>query len=130
MSAAELAAVESRIQAVPLRVWDTTGAEPAYPYVVVYGDAGIRSSDRESEQRTVRSIGWQTTVVAANRNQCRLTVSALAEALEDWTPTVPGRHLSKVDHEGSQPVRPDRELPDRVLYIATDQWRVVSEPGA
>jgi hypothetical protein len=95
---------------------------------VVYGDGGIRSSDREADVRVSQSIGFQTTTVALSRDQCRFAVDALTAALEDHRPVVAGRSCSKISHEGSQPVSKDDELPDRALFIATDQWRVVSDP--
>ena len=48
--------------------------------------------------------------------------------LEGWRPVVAGRSFSKVEHLSGLPVRLDDDLPDRDLFIATDQWRVVSNP--
>lgn len=130
MSAAEVGVVVARVASVPLNVYDAQPTSTAaYPYVVVYADAGIRSSDRDADVRVTRTVGWQTTVVASSAKQCRLALDALTGALEDWRPSLAGRQFSKVEHTGSQPVRKDDELPDRVLFVATDQWSVVSEPA-
>ena len=113
----------------PLRVFDTPPAPTtATPYVVVYFDSGVRSSDRESDQRVTREHGWQTVTVGTSASQARAAVDRVTAALEDWRPVVDGVTFSKVEHEGTQPVRRDPDMPDRVLFIATDQWRAVSDP--
>ena len=121
--------VKARIAAGTLNAHDAKPASPVYPYVVVYADSGVRSSDRESDQRVQRTVTWQTTTVAVSADQCRKAVDRLMDQLEDWVPaTAGGRSFSKVDHTGSQPVKVDDELADRVLFYATDQWRLVSDP--
>lgn len=129
MSAAEVAAIVTQLKGGPLNVYDAQPDSPAYPYVIVYADAGVSTSDREADERVSRSIGWQTTTVGVSAAQCRAALDRVTTQLEDWRPVVTGRLCTKVDHEGSQPVRKDDELPDRVLFIATDQWRVVSDPS-
>ena len=134
MSAPVVAAVVARIVAgaagLGVRTFD---AQPsgtvAYPYAIVYADAGVGSSDRECDALNVRTLGWQTTVVGNSAAQCRAAADRVVAALEGWSPTVAGRSCSRVVHEGSQPVRADETLPDRSLFIATDQWRVVSGPA-
>lgn len=128
MSAATVAAIIDRIKAQTLRCYDAEPATPTYPYVVVYADGGIRSSDREADVRVQQSVGWQTTVVGTSAAQCRAALDRVTTALEDWRPVVAGRSFDKVEHPTSQPVRRDPDLPDRSLFIATDQWRVVSDP--
>jgi hypothetical protein len=129
VSSAEVAAIVARLDAAPLNAHDAQPASPAYPYVIVYADGGISSADRVTDTLRTRSIGWQTTVVGQSAAQCRLALDRTITALEGWRPTVTGRSCSRVAHEGSQPVRKDDEFPDRLLFIATDQWRVVSEPA-
>lgn len=128
MSAATVAAIVDRIKAQALRCYDAHPSSPTYPYVVVYADGGVRSSDREADVRVQQAINWQTTVVGESAAQCRAALDRVTAALEDWHPAVAGRSFSKVEHPTSQPVRRDEDLPDRTLFIATDQWRVVSDP--
>ena len=128
MSAATVAAIVDRIKAQTLRCYDAHPSSPTYPYVVVYADGGVRSSDREADVRVQQAINWQTTVVGESAAQCRAALDRVTAALEDWHPAVAGRSFSKVEHPTSQPVRRDEDLPDRTLFIATDQWRVVSDP--
>ena len=128
MSAATVAAIVDRIAAQGLRCHEADPSSPTYPYVVVYADGGVRSSDREADVRVTQDLGWQTTVVGESAEQCRAALDRVTAALEDWRPSVPGRVFHKVEHESSQPVRADEDLPDRSLFIATDQWRVVSDP--
>ena len=129
MSADVPAAVLERLTAAPLKAFDSPPpANTVYPYVVVYFDSAPRSSDREADMRVTRDHGWQTTVVGNNAAQVRAALERVTAALSDWRPDVAGRSCHKVEHDGSQPTRPDPAMPDRTLYIATDQWRVVSDP--
>lgn len=128
MSASTVAAIVARIKSTGLRCHDATPATATYPYVVVYADSAPRSSDREADVRVQADLGWQTTVVGETPAQCRAALDRVVDALTDWRPTLAGRAFHKVEHLSSQPVRPDDDLPDRSLFIATDQWRVVSDP--
>ena len=129
MSADLPAAILERLTAAPLKAFDSPPpTTTTYPYVVVYFDSGVRSSQREADVRTTRDHGWQTTVVGSNAAQVRAALDRVTAALEDWRPSVDGVSFSKVDHDGSQPTRPDPTMPDRTHYIATDQWRAVSDP--
>lgn len=129
---AELDAILARLTAGPggpLNVYDARPSNPTYPYVVVYADAGIRDSDREADVRIRRTLSWQTTTVGVSAAQCRAAVERVADALEDWRPTVTGRDCSKVEHELSRPVSADDTLPDRVVFTGIDQWSTVSNPA-
>lgn len=128
MSASTVAAIVARIKTTGLRCYDAAPSSSTYPYVVVYADAAPRSSDREADVRVQADLGWQTTVVGETPAQCRAALDRVVDALTDWRPTLAGRAFHKVEHLSSQPVRADDDLPDRALYIATDQWRVVSDP--
>ena len=128
MSASTVAAIVARIKTTGLRCYDADPATATYPYVVIYADAAPRSSDREADVRVQADLGWQTTVVGEAAGQCRAALDRAVDALTDWRPVVAGRVFHKVEHLSSQPVRPDDDLPDRSLFIATDQWRVVSDP--
>ena len=131
MSAVHLAAVVARIAgsgAHALAVYDSRPTSATAPYVVVYGGAGVGSSDREADERVRRTIEWQTTVVGTSPAQCRAALDRAAARLENWVPTVTGWTCSKVEHESSQPVRADESLPDRVIFYATDQWSFVADP--
>lgn len=102
--------------------------EIVYPYTVAYFDGAPRSSDREADVRVRESHGFQTVTVGTSVTQVRASRQRLRDALTDWIPVVSGRSVSKIEHDGSQPVRPDPDMPDRSLFIATDQWRAVSDP--
>ena len=129
MSATLPDAILERITAAPLKVFDTPPpSTTATPYVVVYFDSGVRSSDREADKRIRRDHGWMTVTVGSSATQTRAAIDRLTSALEDWRPDVTGVTFSKVEHEGTQPTRRDPDMPDRVLFIATDQWRAVSDP--
>lgn len=131
MSAAIVAAVKTRLDETDLfgGAHDSRPLVAKYPYVVLYADGGIRSSDREADRRVQKTQGFQTVVVGISGDQVRRALDRVVDAIEDWTPTVEGWSCDTVDHEGTQPVRPDETLPDRVLYIATDQWSIVADPA-
>jgi hypothetical protein len=130
VSATLRAAVLERLNGANVKAFDSPPPDAiAYPYVVVYFDSGIRSSDRVADVRVHRAHSWQTTTVGVNAGQVAAALDRVTGALEDWTPDVDGLTCSKVDHDGSQPTRPDPELADRTLFIATDQWRAESEPA-
>lgn len=128
MSAPQVAAIVARLAAAPLNAYDAVPTNPTYPYVVVYADGGVKSSDREADVRTSKTLTWQTTVVGVSAAQCRAALDRVTAALEDWHPVVTGYTASKVDHPTSQPVRSDESLPDRTVFIATDQWSSVFDP--
>lgn len=130
MSADLPAAVLARIADSPLKVFDTPPPPATVtPYVVVYFDGAPFSSDREADRRVRREHGWSSVVVGGSAGQARAARERLVAALTDWRPVVDGRSFGKVGHDGTQPVRPDTDLPDRVLHIATDQWRATSDPA-
>ena len=129
MSADLASAILDRLTGASLKAFDTPPpTSTVTPYVVVYFDSGVRSSDRETDQRVQRDHGWQTVTVGSSASQARAAVERVTGALEDWRPAVDSVTFSKVDHEGTQPVRRDPAMPDRSLFIATDQWRAVSDP--
>lgn len=128
MSAPHVASIVARLAAAPLNAHDSVPASPTYPYVVVYADGGVKSSDREADIRTRKTITWQTTVVGVSAAQCRAALDRVNVALEDHRLVVTGYTASKVEHESSQPVRPDESLPDRTVFYATDQWSSVFDP--
>ena len=133
MSASEVDAVVTRLKgspSAPLNAYDAQPASPTYPYVIVYADAGVAYADRDTDTLGPRTITFQTTTVGQSAGQCRAALDRAVGALEGWTPVVSGRSCSRMEHPGSQPVRKDDEFPDRVLFIATDQWQFVSEPSA
>lgn len=132
MTAAESAAIIARAKgdsSAPLTTYESVPASPTYPYVAVYFDGGIASSDRECDDRVQKTIGFSTVTVGVSVSQSRDARDRLTGRLENWTPAVAGRQITKVSHEGTQPVREDKSLPDRVVFIATDQWQVVSDPA-
>lgn len=132
MSAPIVAAIIARIAgtgSTALAVHDSRPTSPTYPYVIVYADGGVKSSDREADERIRHTQGWQTTTVGVSAAQCRAALDRLNARLENWVPVVTGWTCSKVEHEAPQPVRPDESLPDRTVFYATDQWSTVADPA-
>ena len=132
MSSDHVAAIVARIAgsgAQALAVYDSRPTSPTYPYVIVYADGGVKSSDREADERVTHAQGWQTTTVGVSAAQCRAALDRVHARLENWTPAVSGWTASKVEHESPQPIRPDESLPDRVVFYATDQWSFTAGPA-
>ena len=132
MSSDHVAAIVARIAgsgAQALAVYDSRPTSPTYPYVIVYADGGVKSSDREADERVTHAQGWQTTTVGVSAAQCRAALDRVHARLENWTPAVSGWTASKVEHESPQPIRPDESLPDRVVFYATDQWSFTDGPA-
>ena len=132
MSSDHVAAIVARIAgsgAQALAVYDSRPTSPTYPYVIVYADGGVKSSDREADERVTHAQGWQTTTVGVSAAQCRAALDRVHARLENWIPAVSGWTASKVEHESSQPIRPDESLPDRAVFYATDQWSFTAGPA-
>jgi hypothetical protein len=132
VSAAVVAAIIARIAGTgsqALAVYDSRPTSPTYPYVVVYADGGVKSSDREADERISHAQGWQTTTVGVSAAQCRAALDRVNARLENWRPVVTGYTCSKVEHESSQPMKPDESLPDRTVHYVTDQWSTVADPA-
>lgn len=122
--AAVLARIESGTDGLGVRAHDAEPDVPTYPYAVVHMDGGVGVSERESGDLSMRDIGWQTTVVGVTAAQCRAALDRVTAALEGWRVDPADLSCPPVQHPSSQPVRLDTEVPDRSLFIATDQWRV------
>lgn len=130
MSVSVEAAFLERVAASPLKAFDAPPpASTAYPYVALYFDGGPESSERETDSLERRTYAVQSVVVGSSVAQVRAARERLIAAVAGWVPSVAGRLCSRVEREGSQLVRPDPELPDRTVFIATDQWQVVSDPA-
>lgn len=112
-----------------LTTYDSRPSSSTYPYVIVYADGGVKSSDREADERVTHTQSAQTTVVGASAAQCRAALDRVMARLENKRPTVTGYTCSKVEHESSQPIQADESLPDRVVFYATDQWSFVADPA-
>ena len=126
MRADHLAAVKARLSVSRVNVYLSTPTAPTYPYVVLYPDSMPRESDRLADGfEAVEGILY-TVVVGVTEEQCGACLDRVSTALTGWRPTLAGRLASKIRNVGSQPVRKDDSLPDKSLFIATDQWRVAS----
>jgi hypothetical protein len=129
VSASLTAAVLEQIAATGVKVYGTPPPlATAYPYAVVYFDGGPHSSDREADWRIRRTHAWYTVTVGGTVSQTQAARERVVECMNDWFPTVDNRTVSKVEHDNTQPVRQDPALPDRLVFIATDQWQAVSDP--
>lgn len=132
MSSAHVAAIMERLAgdaSAPLHVYDSRPTSPTYPYVIVYANGGVKSSDREADERITHTQDWSTTTVGVSAAQCRAALDRVIERLENWRPEIAGWTVSKVEHGISRDIKPDEELADRTVYYATDQWSFVADPA-
>jgi hypothetical protein len=129
MIRASVTAWKARMVAQGLKVHTEPPTAPealpatAFPYVVLYPDAAPGDATRLVADVDAATLAAQTTCVGLTAEQVNWARERLTAALEGWRPTVAGRSHNAVEHSSSQPTRPDFDLPDRVLFIGTDQWR-------
>lgn len=121
-------AVLARAKVPGVNATDTPPSSPTYPYTVIYFDGAPRTAEREADVHVTQTHGFYSVTVGVSAVQARESRKRLVERFTDWSPLVDGRTVSKVVHDGTQPTRSDASLPDRTLFIATDQWRAVSTP--
>lgn len=132
MSAAQVGAIVAQIAGTgsqALRVYTSRPTNPAYPYVVVYADGGLKWSDREADERVRHTQTWQTTVVGITEDQCRAAADRTHERLENQYLTLDGWTTSKVELEAPEQIRVDESLPDRVVHYIADRWSAVFDPA-
>lgn len=124
---AALVARLTEVNARPLAHDDTS---TAYPYTVVHIGGPWVTSQSQADDRTQDAYYFQTTVVGVSQEQCDALLERVLAAFRRWRPVMADRVTWKVDKLGDgQPSRRDDDLPDRVLWIATDQWRFTHVPA-
>ena len=122
MSADLFAAVDARLSSsTRLRV----GPSDAYPYILTFPSSTLTEFDLAASRSSL-DVSWQTTVVGVGREQTIAARDRVAEALRRWRPEVPGWSCHLVEHYDSQPARRDDDVPDRQVWVATDQWHFVA----
>lgn len=116
---AHLDAIEAAL--APLRVHRGDAPVGGYPYVVVYADAGRRSSERLTASRHRADFYVQTTCVALGEEQLTAMRTRVVDRLSAGRLVVDGRVMGWPEHT-SRPMSRDEELPDRVLFYGVDTW--------
>ena len=106
---------------------------PVFPYVLLWSGAGRRRSETLCGTRDDLSDTLGVTMVAATAPGALIFSETVRALLDDWAPTVPGRHCDELRSYDSQPVVVDRNitLPDTDRHPAyiVDLYRLSSTPA-
>ncbi len=129
---AHAAAVLQALLASGLTVFDghvpTGEARPALPYAVLWMAAPLHRTSTLAGHQQQATVAWTTHSVGQRPENARWVQSRVHSALVDARLTVPGRAVSKVKHDVTQPVRADRDV-DPAVFSAVDQWSLLSLPA-
>ena len=108
-----------------------TLAATRFPYTVVAVDGGRRSTERYAvaphrSDYTIRTVvvGLSVAQVQAARDR---VVAALALR---YPPSVAGRVVGRIEHVASLPPTRDLDVPDRSVFVASDNWTFTSTAAA
>jgi hypothetical protein len=106
---------------------------PAFPYVVLWGDAGAHGS--VSLDPTPREISMQVraTCVGTTYESCLVVLEGVRSALNRARPVVAGRKVHELVQEPLLMVQPDRDVtvPGTSAHpiYAVDGYSLLSEPA-
>lgn len=116
--------------AVPPDVTVYDGQVPEQPpdrYVVLYMDNGTRRAEGVEHQSTGRLFRWQVTTVAPDRGMAGWLAEAVADALTDQRPDVPGWSPGLIEHTHSRTPRADEQVLARTVVVAFDLYQLLAE---
>lgn len=106
---------------------DDRGQPLVQRYGVLYADPGSRTADDLSGTVASRHVHrWQVTSVGEDRTQCEWVAVRCRDALLDGLLALPGWQLTPVRHDTSAPIRPDRDLPGKTLFVAIDTYSLTA----
>lgn len=128
MSRVHAAAIKSALTAAGLTVYDGgPPANPAYPYVGLYTDAGrpIRANLRGQQNHSIHT--FQTTTCGTDHEQVLWAAEKVRTALAGVRMTVSGFDNEPVENIMSSTVGTDYDGPTNVR-TKFDQWRYLSVP--
>lgn len=110
-----------------------TPDKPAYPYVVLWGDAGLHGSDTLCQTPTELVLNVRATCVGANYESCLIVLAGVREALNRAVPTVAGRKVHELRQEPLLDIRADRDVTVGATgthpVYAVDGYELRSEPA-
>jgi hypothetical protein len=106
---------------------------PTYPYVVLWGDAGLSGSESLDQTPRDLTLNVRATCVGANYESCLIVLDGVRSALNRAVPTVAGRHCHELIQEPLLDVGPDRDVTITGTgthpVFAVDGYRLLSEPA-
>jgi hypothetical protein len=130
------AAVKAALEAAGLRVYmGGAPAEPVFPYVAVYHDAGMADQTSLAMVADHYVHTFQTSCVAKGdvagkaHEQCSWVAEKVRGALAGKRLTVSGWNNGLIDHLMSAPISVDYDAPTDVRQ-KFDQWRYRAAPSS
>jgi hypothetical protein len=110
-----------------------TPSRPAFPYVVLWGDAGLEGSESLDSTPSDLTINLRATCVGANYESCLVVLAGVRRALNRAVPSVPGRKVHEMRQEPLLDIGPDRDItvPGTNTHpiFAVDGYTLQSEPA-
>lgn len=107
-----------------------TLAAPAFPYTVVAVDGGRRSTERYAVAPHRSDYTIRTVVVGLSVAQAQAARDRVVAALALRHPSVAGRVVGRIEHVASLPPTRDLDVPDRSVFVASDNWTFTSTAAA
>lgn len=101
--------------------------DPAYPYVVVYGNQGDAAEASMAGDSSWRTWTIHTVCVGQTQQQARMAADRV-DAVLDQRPVVTGRSCGLVSKVASQQVRPETDVQPST-FTAADVWSFMSVPA-
>lgn len=98
-----------------------------FPYVLVAVDGGRRSSQRYTVAPHHADYTVSTVAIGLSVRQVSDARARVVNSLALARPDVDGRVVSRVEHAASLPPMRDSDVPDRVIYVASDNWTFWSD---
>lgn len=99
------------------------------PYVVVYVDTGLRTSERAtSDQPTRADSRIITHAVGEDATQARYFAGRVIDQLLGWKPTITGWRPEAISHKRSLPVETDKATSPPTQYL-TNAFGLISRKG-
>lgn len=98
--------------------------DPPFRYVVVYPSTALRSAEDLAHTSDMHYLEWRITCVGSTRAEVEWLATRTRDALVDVKPTVPGLSCGAVEQTDAQPIRPDTNIPGRVVLYSTDGYQM------
>lgn len=100
--------------------------DPPFRYVVVYPSPALRSAMNLAHTSDAQHIEWRVICVGATRAEVEWLATRTRDALVDVKPTVPGLSCGVIEQTDSQPIRPDTNIPGRLVLYSTDGYQMTA----
>ena len=108
-------------------------ANPSFPYVVLWGDAGMNEYESLADTPSDVLLNVRATCVGVTYQSCLVVLDAVRAALNRGVPVVAGRKCHEMHQTPLLGVGPDRDIvlpgtSNHPIYAA-DEYELRSEPA-